>query len=41
MLGASSALTCLEARVALADHEYLAAAANDFAVTVPRFGGFE
>jgi hypothetical protein len=29
-----SALTRLETRVALADHEYFAATANNFAVTV-------
>jgi hypothetical protein len=39
--GASSALTRLEARVALADHEYLATATNDLAVAMPRLGGFE
>jgi hypothetical protein len=38
--GASSALARLEARVALADHEYLATTAHDFAVAVARFGGF-
>jgi len=36
-----SALTGLETRVALADHKYLAATANDFAVTVPRLGGLQ
>jgi hypothetical protein len=39
--GASLALTRLEARVGLADHEYLAATADDLAVAVPRLGGFE
>jgi hypothetical protein len=38
---ASSALTRLEAWIALADHEHLAATTNDLAVAMPRFGGFE
>ena len=33
-----SALTRLEARVALADHEDLAAAANDLAITMTLLG---
>lgn len=37
----SSALTRLEARIAFADHEYLAMAAHDLAVAVARLGGFE
>ncbi len=41
MQGASLALTRLEARVGLADHEYLAATADDLAVAVPGLGGFE
>jgi hypothetical protein len=36
-----SALTSLETGVALADHEHLAATANDLAVTVPRLGGLQ
>jgi hypothetical protein len=36
-----SALASLEARVALADHEYLAAATHDFAITVARLGRFQ
>jgi hypothetical protein len=36
-----SALTSLEARIALADHEHLAAATHDFAVTVALLGGFK
>jgi hypothetical protein len=36
-----SALTSLEARVALADHEYFAAATHDFAVAVALFGGLQ
>jgi hypothetical protein len=35
------ALTRLETRVALADHEYLAAAAHDLAIAVAGFGGLE
>jgi len=44
-LGASgncgSALTRLETRVALADHEHLAAATHDLAIAVTLLGGFE
>jgi len=36
-----SALTRLEARVALADHEHLAAATHDFAIAMTLLGGFE
>jgi hypothetical protein len=36
-----SALASLETRIALADHEHLAATANDLAVTVPRLGGLQ
>jgi hypothetical protein len=36
-----STLTRLEARVALADHEYLAATAHNLAVTVPLLGGLQ
>ncbi len=36
-----SALASLETGVALADHEHLAATANDLAVTVPRLGGLQ
>jgi hypothetical protein len=36
-----SALTSLETRVALADHEDLAATAHDFAVTVTRLRGLQ
>jgi hypothetical protein len=36
-----SALTGLEARIALADHENLAATAHNLAVTVPLFGGLQ
>jgi hypothetical protein len=35
------ALARLETRVALADHEDLAAAAHDLAIAVAGFGGFE
>jgi hypothetical protein len=38
---ARSALAGLEARVALADHENLAAAADDFAIAMALLGGFE
>jgi uncharacterized protein (DUF1684 family) len=36
-----SALTSLETRVALADHEHLAATAHNLAVTVPLLGGLQ
>jgi hypothetical protein len=36
-----SALASLESRVALADHEHLAATAHDLAVAVPRLGGLQ
>ena len=36
-----SALTSLETRVALADHKYLAATADNLAVTMPRLGGLQ
>jgi hypothetical protein len=36
-----SALTGLETRVALADHEHLAATAHNLAVTVPLLGGLQ
>jgi hypothetical protein len=36
-----SALARLETRIALADHENLAASADDFAVAVPLLGGLE
>jgi len=36
-----SALASLETGIALADHENLAATANDLAVTVPRLGGLQ
>jgi hypothetical protein len=36
-----STLTSLEARIALANHEHLAAPAHDLAVAVPLFGGLE
>jgi hypothetical protein len=36
-----SALTSLETRVALADHEHLAATTHNLAVTVPRLGGLQ
>jgi hypothetical protein len=36
-----SALARLETRIALADHENLAAAADDLAVAVPALGGLE
>ena len=36
-----SALARLEARIALADHEYLAAAAHDLAVAVALLGRFQ
>jgi hypothetical protein len=39
--GLFSALACLETGIALADHEHLAAAPNDLAVTVPRLGGLQ
>jgi hypothetical protein len=35
------ALTSLETRVALADHEHLAATTHNLAVTVPRLGGLQ
>jgi hypothetical protein len=35
------ALTRLEARIALADHEHFATATHDFAVAMTLFGGFE
>jgi hypothetical protein len=37
----NSALTSLETRVALADHEHLAATAHNLAVTVPLLGGLQ
>src|ERR1700761_9805680 len=37
----NSALTSLETRVALADHEHFAATAHNLAVTVPRLGGLQ
>jgi hypothetical protein len=40
-LAMRSALARLEARIALADHENLAAAAHDLAVAVPLLRGFE
>jgi hypothetical protein len=36
-----SALTSLETRVALADHEHLAATAHNLAVAMPRLGGLQ
>jgi len=36
-----SALTSLETRVALADHEHFAATAHNLAVTVPLLGGLQ
>jgi hypothetical protein len=36
-----SALTCLEARIALADNEHFAAAAHDLAIAVALLGGLE
>jgi hypothetical protein len=36
-----SALTSLETGVALADHEHLAATANNLAVAMPRLGGLQ
>src|SRR5882757_655557 len=36
-----SALACLEARIALADHENLAATAHDLAVAMPLLRGLE
>jgi len=36
-----SALTCLEARVALADDKDLATTSYDLAVAVPQLGGLE
>jgi hypothetical protein len=36
-----SALTSLETRIALADHEHFAATAHNLAVTVPRLGGLQ
>ena len=36
-----SALACLETRIALADHEHLAATAYDLAVTMPLLRGLE
>ena len=36
-----SALARLETRVALADHEYLAATAHDLAIAVTGLGGLE
>jgi hypothetical protein len=38
---ALSALAGLEARIALADHENLAAAADDLAIAMALLGGFE
>jgi hypothetical protein len=35
------ALTSLETRVALADHEHFAATTHNLAVTVPRLGGLQ
>jgi hypothetical protein len=40
-VASASALACLETRVALADHENLAATAHDLAVTMPLLGGLE
>ena len=37
----NSALTSLETRVALADHEHFAATAHNLAVTVPLLGGLQ
>jgi hypothetical protein len=39
--GNGSALASFEARIALANHEHLAAATHDFAVTVALLGGFK
>ncbi|MGY3038705.1 hypothetical protein ACVWWQ_000292 [Rhodanobacter sp. TND4EL1] len=36
-----SALTSLETGIALADHEHLAATANNLAVAMPRLGGLQ
>jgi hypothetical protein len=36
-----SALTSLETRVALADHEHLATTAHNLAVAMPRLGGLQ
>ena len=36
-----SALTSLESRIALADHEHFAATTHNLAVTVPRLGGLQ
>jgi hypothetical protein len=36
-----SALASLETRIALADHEHLAATAHNLAVAMPRLGGLQ